>query len=544
MSIFIGGAWPYANGSLHLGHLASLLPGDILARYFRMKGERVLYVSGSDCHGTPIALRADIEQISPAEITDRYHEEFRDCFQRSGFTYDLYSRTDQPVHHKIVQELFLKIYEKGLIYKKNVEQIYCADCQQFLPDRYVEGTCPFCGNTARGDQCDYCSSLIDPLELLDRRCKICEGKPVIKESEHFYFALSEFENELKRFLKASSGWRENAVKYTERYLEEGLQDRAISRDISWGINIPLKGYENKKLYVWIEAVLGYYSASVQWAEANNEDWKGFWADDVKSYYVHGKDNIPFHTLILPALLLSIGNLHLPDYIISSEFLNIEGKKLSTSKNWAVWVPEILENYHPDTIRYYLTINGPEKRDCNFSWEEFINSHNGELLGAYGNFVNRTLVFAEKYFSSEVPDAGIDITTKTKIEKLYNEAGKEIEKGEFRSALENIFSFIRSMNKYYDEEEPWITRKEDISRCKKTINTCIQSIANLANLLNPFLPFSTEKIREILKIEKAGWSYLELDRNSQIGHVELLFHRIEKERIEIERRKLLEKQIRE
>lgn len=538
MSIFIGGAWPYANGSLHLGHIASLLPGDILARYYRLKDEDVLYVSGSDCHGTPIALRANNENISHEDITNRYHQEFKEYFNKLGFTYDLYSRTDQSFHYSLVQEIFLQLLEKGYIYKKNIEQIYCDNCKQFLPDRYVEGICSVCGEIARGDQCDSCSNLIDSLDLKEKRCKICGNKPVVKETEHFYFALSKFESQLVEIFEKATGWRDNAVKLTKRYLEEGLIDRAITRDLSWGISVPIEGYEKKKIYVWIEAVLGYFSASKQWAEKNNKHWQKYWGNQVTAYYVHGKDNIPFHTLILPALLIGIGDLHLPDIIISSEYLTIEGKKLSTSKNWAVWLPYMLDRYNPDSIRYYLTINAPEKRDCNFSWEEFINSHNGELLGAYGNFVNRTLVFVKKYFSGQIPDSQINTDIKEKIRELYSKTGQKIERGEFKEALEEIFAFVRSMNKYFDEERPWITVKEDISKCKNTIYSCVQSIVNLVNLLNPFLPFSAKKISSFFNINKLSWVYQEIEAKSTIHESEILFERIEKERIKDEREKLL------
>ncbi|MEJ6949990.1 methionine--tRNA ligase [Natronospora cellulosivora (SeqCode)] len=538
MSIFIGGAWPSANGSLHLGHIASLLPGDILARYYRLKGEDVLYLSGSDCHGTPITLRAKEEGLSPSSISDRYHQEFVECFKRLGFSYDLYTRTDNEFHHQLVQKIFLELLEKGYVFKKEVEQIFCEKCEQFLPDRYLEGICPYCGDIARGDQCDSCSALIDALELKEKKCKICGHEPLRKKTEHFYFALSKFQENLSEYLETSSGWRDNALKLTERYLKEGLIDRAVTRDLDWGINVPIEGYQEKKIYVWIEAVLGYYTASKQWSKEQKKDWQKFWQEDVKAYYVHGKDNIPFHTIILPALLKGLGDLHLPDHIISSEYLNIEGKKLSTSKNWAVWASDILERYHPDSIRYYLTINAPEKRDSNFSWEEFINSYNGELLAAYGNFVNRTLVFVEKYFQSEIPGAKIDQNIKENLIELYKSSAGKIEKGNIKFALEEIFDFIRKMNKYYDEERPWITRKEDIAKCKNTIYSCVQSIVNLSIILHPFLPFSSEILANIFDIDISSWQFKEVNHCKKLTNVEILFERIDKETINQERDILL------
>lgn len=301
MSIFIGGAWAYANGSLHLGHISSLLPGDILARYYRLKGEKVLYLSGSDCNGTPITVRAKQEGVSPSVIADRYHKEFEDCFSRLGFSYDTYTRTDTEHHHKIVQEIFLELLEKGLIYKKEIEQTYCEHCQQFLPDRYVEGICPVCKEPSRGDQCDHCSTILEPLELLERKCKICGNEPTTRFTEHFYLSLSSFQTVMENYTQEAEDkhlWRENAISLTKRYLKEGLQDRAVSRDLPIGVSVPVAGYEDKKIYVWIEAVSGYYTASNLWAKETNHDDSAFWNTSAQSYYVHGKDNIviPFDYL--------------------------------------------------------------------------------------------------------------------------------------------------------------------------------------------------------------------------------------------------------
>lgn len=537
MSIFIGGAWPYANGSLHLGHIASLLPGDILARYYRLKGEKVLYVSGSDCHGTPISVRAKKEHVKPEEIAGYYHNEFKNCFEGLGFSYDLYCSTEDEFHKKEVQKVFRILLEKGYIYKKGIEQVFCENCNQFLPDRYVEGICPHCGNTARGDQCDYCSSLLDPLELKERRCKICGSEPIVKHTEHYFLALSKFQEKLENFIENSKGFRENSVNLSLRYLREGLKDRAVTRDLSWGIDVPVEGFEKKKIYVWIDAVIGYLSASKQWAKENNKNWEEFWGEDVTSYFVHGKDNIPFHTIILPSILLAIGGLHLPDRIISSEYLTIEGKKLSTSNNWAVWVPYIIKNYNPDSIRYFLTINGPEKRDTDFSWREFIYSHNGELLGAFGNFVNRTLEFIWKKYDGSVPEGKVCQEIKDKIIKLYNLCGNKIEQGEFKSSIEDIFSLVRFGNKYFDENQPWKKIKEDKKSCDETIYNCLLIIANLANLLNPYVPFCCKKIKKIINLKEAKWEYQEIPENHKINEPEILFDRIDKSKIEEETKKM-------
>jgi len=539
MTIFIGGAWPYANGSLHLGHVSSLLPGDILARYYRQQGQQVLYVSGSDCHGTPISIRANQEGVTPHQIADRYHQEFAACFKQLGFTYDLYTRTDEEFHHEVVQELFLQLLDNQFIYPKSVLQAYCTTCDQFLPDRYVEGTCPHCGKPARGDQCDYCSTLLDPEDLNEPICKLCGTSPSVRSTTHYYLALSKLQGELEQYVRShAQDWRENALHLSERYLEEGLQDRAATRDLPWGVDVPLEDCNGKKIYVWIEAVSGYLSASKQWAKRNDRQWEPFWSEEGSlSYYVHGKDNIPFHTLILPALLLGVGGLQLPDRIVSNEYLTLEGKKLSTSRNWAVWVPDLLERYHPDSIRYFLTINAPEKRDADFSWREFIYSHNGELLGAFGNLVNRNLAFIRKSFDNQVPTGTVDPSIKNRLIELYVTTGQLIEQARLKEALETIFTFIRSGNKYIDDQKPWAQLKDDLSACKSTLNTCIQIIANLANLLTPFLPFTCDRIRGILHLPAAAWGYIEVLDEQQLAPFEPLFERIDTAQIEHELAKL-------
>ncbi|MFF2753751.1 methionine--tRNA ligase [Psychrobacillus sp. NPDC058041] len=528
MSIFIGGAWPYANGSLHLGHIAALLPGDILARYYRLKGEKVLYVSGSDCNGTPISIRANQESTTPREIANRYHNEFKECFTKLGFTYDLYTRTDGEFHHKIVQNIFLTLQENGYIYKKEIDQTYCEYDNQFLPDRYVEGICPNCLYPSRGDQCDNCSTILDPLDLIDPKCKICGNDPIVKKTEHFYFALSEFQKELESYInkaKVEQNWRENALNLSERYLNEGLIDRAASRDLPNGVNIPVKGYEDKKVYVWIEAVSGYYSASKEWAAIHNESDEGFWSEDTTSYYVHGKDNIPFHTIIWPAILLGIKSLSLPTHIVSNEYLTLEKKKLSTSKNWAVWVPYILEKYQPDSIRYFLTTNAPENRDTDFSWREFILSHNSELLGAYGNFINRTLKFIEKSYGGIISSGVINNEMEEKVGSLFDVVGGLIESGHFKQAIDYVFDFIRSANKYFDTEQPWKQINEDKDSCDNTLFTCVFIIVNVSQILEPFLPFSSATVKETLSLDEFSWKVIK-KKSYTLTSVSPLFERLD------------------
>ncbi|OAK68426.1 methionine--tRNA ligase [Lederbergia galactosidilytica] len=539
MSIFIGGAWAYANGSLHLGHIASLLPGDILARYYRMKGEKVLYVSGSDCNGTPITIRAKQEEVAPKEIADRYHQEFVDCFSRLGFTYDTYTRTDTIHHHKIVQGIFLELLEKGYIYKKEIEQTYCEHDQQFLPDRYVEGICPNCGTNARGDQCDHCSTVLEPLELLDRRCKICGHPPTTRVTEHFYFSLSSLQSILEKYTQEAENnnlWRENAISLTKRYLKEGLQDRGVSRDLPIGVSVPVFGYEDKKIYVWIEAVSGYYTASKLWAKESNRDDSPFWRSSTRSYYIHGKDNIPFHSIIWPGILTGLGKEPLPTHIVSNEYLTLEKKKLSTSKNWAVWVPDILERYDPDSIRYFLIINAPENRDADFSWKEFIYSHNSELLGAYGNLVNRTFKFIVKAFDGIIPEKEITSKIQDTINCLYSEVGSCIESTSFKLGLEKIFDVVRFSNKYFDEQQPWKQINDDTESCKQTLADCVYLIANLAHILNPFLPFSSAKVRKMVNTTETKWEAFWV-KSKRLSEVQPLFERIDTVRIEEELKRL-------
>lgn len=537
MNILIGGAWPYANGSLHIGHIAALLPGDILARYHRLKGDKVCYVSGSDCHGTPIILRAKKEKTHPAEVADRYHREFEACFRKLGFSYDYYGQTSSEEHKAFVADFHKKLYESGYVCEKTQDQAYCKTCTQFLPDRFVVGICPFCRKDARGDQCEHCGKVLDPEALLSAQCSLCGNEPEFRPSSHLYLELSKLEEFLSQFVAKAAGWRKNAIGMSERYIREGLQDRALTRDMEWGIDVPLEGYKEKKIYIWAENVLGYLSASFVWANYNSTDWFDFWGSNALHYYIHGKDNIPFHSIILTALLKAHGGLHLPDRIVSSEYLTLEGRKISTSQNWAIWIPYILEKYDPDSIRYFLTANGPEKRDTDFTWQEFINSHNGELLGAYGNFVNRSLVFLKKSFESKVPHGKPNPAIENEIRALYIKAGSLIEEGNFKEALDLIFSFVRSANKYFDEERPWITVREDLEKCRGTLYNCVGIIANLAVLLEPFLPFSSRKIKDCLSIGSTSWEFVEIPAGLEIKDSGLLFQRIDKRVIEEEREKL-------
>ena len=525
-NIIIGGAWPYANGSLHIGHIAALLPGDVLARYFRLKGKQVFYVSGSDCHGTPITIRAKQENKTPEEVSEYYHKEFCDVFQKLGFSYDLYTKTSDEKHKEFVSQFHKKLYESEYIEERNVKQAYCPVCQKVLTDRLVVGTCPICKKTARGDQCDACGEIFEADSLINAKCYECNTPVVFYETAQIFLLISKLKDELNEYLNSHPYWRKNAITFTKRYIDEGLRDRAITRDLNWGIDVPKVGYQDKKIYIWAENVLGYLSATSALCEERHLNFKEVFVENSKQYYVHGKDNIPFHTIILPALLLAHGeNLHLPDEIISSEYVTLEGKKISTSQNYAVWVKDLCENYNPDTIRYFFIANGPEKRDADFSFREFKTQNNTELVGAWGNFVNRTLAFSIKYLNAEITETTIDDDIKTRVKQAFYSVGTKIENGCFRESLEEIFELIRFGNCYYDSKQPWKTRSEDIDSCKKTISECIYLIANIAVLLYPFLPFSSEKIAEWLNIS-LEWNEKTISLKQITQEISILFQRIE------------------
>lgn len=536
-NILIGGAWPYANGSLHIGHIAGLLPGDVLARYHRAVGDNVYFVSGSDCHGTPVAIRAKQENRTPKEISDFYHEEFTECFERLGFSYDVYTKTSADEHKAFVKGFHKKLYESPYVYEREVPQAYCENCDTFLADRFVLGKCPKCGSDTRGDQCDACGTVLEPEALAEPICAVCGQKIGFKNSKHLYIAITKLHEELKAFVDTHPEWRKNAIAFTNKYIDDGLRDRALTRDLEWGIEVPKDGYENKTIYIWAENVLGYLSASKVAAEKINADFRELWGKDAKHYYVHGKDNIPFHTIILPALLLGNGEgWRLPDQIVSSEYLTLEGRKISTSQNYAIWVKELLDNYEADSIRYFFIANGPEKKDADFSWREYVNSHNGELLGAYGNFVNRTLAFIVKYCDGVVPGGNENQDINKRIKELYASVGKRIEKAYFKDALDEIFEFVRSANKFFDTEQPWVTRNTDKEACDNTLYQCVQIIANLAVLLAPFIPFSSEKIFGWLNISNK-WERQSVEAGYKLSEVDILFQRIDKKVIEVETEKL-------
>jgi len=510
--IFIGVAWPYADGPLHLGHIAgAYLPADIFARYHRAKGNQVLMVSGSDQHGTPITIKAEQAGKTPAEIATRYHQQFLESWQKLGILFDLFTATGTENHAQVTQDIFLTLLKKGYIYRDTVSQPFCPQCKRFLADRYVEGTCPYCRvSGARGDQCDACGKPLNAAELIDYQCRLCGTTPQFQDSEHFFLKLSAFEDRLLTWVKDKSYWRQNVLNFTRRYLEDGLRDRAITRDIGWGIPIPVKGFESKRIYVWFEAVIGYLSASKEWAKSSGDEegWRQFWQGEVKSYYFIGKDNIPFHTIIWPAMLMGYDDkLNLPYDVPANEFLTIEGSKLSTSRNWAVWVPDYLSRYDPDPLRYLLSINMPETGDADFSWREFIRRNNDELVATYGNLVNRVLTFVYKNFEGCVPTYD-DIDGRGN--KLINMADSVFntifaDNGllyncNFKQALKMAMTVAQETNRYLDEKSPWKIIKEDQPAAANSLYVALGIISRLKTMLYPFLPFSSQKVHEYLGFE--------------------------------------------
>jgi methionyl-tRNA synthetase len=522
--IHVSVAWPYANGDLHVGHLAgTYLPADIFARYHRLAGNKVLMVSGSDSHGTPISVEADKRGVPAREIFEHYHHRFLLTLQKIGISFDLFTHTDTENHHKIAQDFFLLLLERGYLYKEKQKLLYSEQEKRFLPDRYVEGECYICHYPdARGDQCDNCGNLLDATLLINPRNKAHpDDKLVVRESEHFFLDLARWEPELLAYLdKHADHWRPNVVKFSRNFVADGLQGRPITRDIDWGIPVPLPGWDDKKLYVWFEAVMGYFTASVEWAKNTGQPdaWKDWWYNpQAEIYNFLGKDNIPFHTIIWQAELLGANgiyneagdlnsydaDLQLPYDVPANEFMNIEGDKFSKSRNWAIWLPDILERYQPDAVRYYVAATFPETHDSDFAWDGFLSRVNNELLAAWGNLANRMLSFAYKRFDGRVPDVAYDdLTTEDKamIEKTeagFETVGKLIEGVNLREALSTAMGLVRDSNAYLDKRAPWKSIKEDPADAAKSVYAVLRVIDNLKVLLSPFLPFTSQKVHEFL-----------------------------------------------
>ena len=536
--IFIGVAWPYANGPLHLGHITgAYLPADIFARYHRLKGNEVLMVSGSDQHGAPITIRAEQESTTPQEIASKYHRQFIDCWKKLGISFDLFTTTGTANHSQVTHDIFLTLLNKGYIYEDKMLQAYCSKCQRFLPDRYLEGTCPYCGFAkARGDECDECGKPLNPSELRDAHCYLCSTSVRFESSEHLFLRLSAFQDKLEAWVKEQTHWRRNVLSTTWKFLDEGLKDRAITRDLEWGVTVPQSGFEHKRIYVWFEAVIGYLSASKEWAKLRGDDlaWQPFWQGDTKSFYFVGKDNIFFHTLVWPAMLMGCGGLNLPYDVPANEFLTIDGRRLSTSRNWAIWLPDYLERYEPDPLRYALAANMPESGDSDFSWHEFLRRNNNELVATYGNLAHRVLTFTYRNFDGAVPSPGeLDEPSQRllhKAEITLEGVDRLLYHCNFKEAIREAMSLSQEANRYLDKQAPWKTIKEERQTSAKSIYTVLSVLSALKTVFYPFLPFSSEKLHRLLgfdgSVKEAGWKLQPLMPGQKLCQPQPLFIKLD------------------
>ncbi|CUT01431.1 methionine--tRNA ligase [Candidatus Kryptobacter tengchongensis] len=557
--ILVTAALPYANGPIHLGHLAgAYLPADIYVRYQRLKGRDVIYICGSDEHGVPITITAEKEGISPQQVVDKYHYMNKESFEKFGMSFDNYSRTSLPIHHQTAQEFFLELYKKGVLKEKTTKQLYCEKDKMFLADRYVEGICPVCGSPeARGDQCEKCGSWLEQTDLIEPKCKICGTTPVIKDTSHWYLPLGDFQKRLEDWMSTKTDWKENVKQYVYSWFKEGLQDRAVTRDLHWGVKVPIQGVEGKVIYVWFDALLGYISSTKEWAQkiGQPEKWREYWqSQDTRLIHFIGKDNIVFHCIVFPAMLMAWNDGRsdeiyiLPDNVPANEFLNLEGKKLSTSRNYAVWLNEYLEKFEPDPLRYALASILPETKDTDFSWKEFQARNNNELADILGNFVNRTLTFVKKNFENKVPERfeleDIDRELISKLKEYADKIAENYENFRIRDGVFETMNLARFANKYFNDTEPWKMIKENPRRASTSINLCLQTVRALAILFEPVLPFSARKIWEMLNLKddivKAGWDSaynLMLEAGHQLGEPKILFRKIEDAEVEEEIKKL-------
>ena len=546
-------ALPYANGPVHIGHLAGVyVPADIYVRYLRLKGEEVLFVGGSDEHGVPITIRAKKEGITPQDVVDRYHTLIRDSFKEFGISFDVYSRTSSKTHHQVASDFFKKLYENGKFIEKTTEQYYDEEAQQFLADRYIVGECPRCHATdAYGDQCEKCGSTLSPEELINPISKLSGAKPVKKETKHWYLPLDQHEEWLRQWiLEDHKEWRPNVYGQCKSWLDLGLQPRAVSRDLDWGIPVPVEGAEGKVLYVWFDAPIGYISNTKELCDNNPQygNWEKWWKEeDTRLVHFIGKDNIVFHCIVFPAMLKAEGSYIIPDNVPSNEFLNLEGDKISTSRNWAVWLNEYLVEFpnKQDTLRYVLTANAPETKDNDFTWKDFQARNNNELVAIYGNFINRALVLTKKYFDGKVPALNeltdYDKETLKEFSNVKEKLESLLDNFKFRDAQKEAMNLARIGNKYLAETEPWKLAKTDMERTATILHIGLQIAANLAIAFEPFLPFSSAKLRTMLNMPDFSWNQLGkidlLATGSVLGEATLLFEKIEDDVIEGQIQKL-------
>mgnify|MGYP001021866632 CR=1 FL=1 len=542
-------ALPYANGPIHIGHLAGVyVPADIYVRYLRLKNEDVIMIGGSDEHGVPITLKAKNEGITPQDVVDKFHKIIKESFQKFGISFDVYSRTSAKIHHETASEIFRKLYDTGKLIEKNSEQYFDEANNQFLADRYITGTCPKCGfEKAYGDQCESCGTALSPTELINPVSMISGNQPVLKETKHWYMPLDQYEPWLREWiLEGHKEWKPNVYGQCKSWIDSGLLPRAVTRDLDWGVPVPVEGTEGKVLYVWFDAPIGYISATKELTP----NWELYWKDkETRMLHFIGKDNIVFHCIIFPAVLKAEGTYNLPENVPANEFLNLENDKISTSRNWAVWLHEYLEEFpgKEDVLKYVLTANAPETKDNDFTWKDFQARNNNELVAVLGNFVNRSLVLTQKYFDGKVPACGAhtdtDKETLASISAIKAEVEKSLDNFRFREALKNAMDLARLGNKYLADEEPWKVIKTDEERVKTILNISLQITANLTICLEPFLPFSMEKLRGFINLEKLDWEKLGntslLAAGHQLNTPELLFEKIEDDVIEKQIQKLLD-----
>ena len=555
--ILVTAALPYANGAIHLGHLSgAYLPADIYVRYKRLKGSDILFICGSDEHGVPITISADKEGVNPKVIIDRFHQINKETFERFGMNFDIYSRTSLSIHHETARDFFLEFYNRGILKEKKSEQFYDEKVKMFLPDRYVEGTCPHCGyEEARSDECENCGTLYDPNELINPKSKISGETPVLKKTSHWYFPLGDYQSKLENYIDTMNkefNWKDNVLNYCRGWFKEGLKDRAVTRDLDWGIKVPIEGAEGKVIYVWFEAVLGYISATKELSKRlkNENLWKDYWQGKSTKYIAFiGKDNIVFHALFFPAMLMAWneggnGKYILPQNIPANEFLNFEGKKFSKSRNWGIDGKAFLDNFPADSLRYTLAANLPETRDTDFYWKEFQARNNNELADILGNFINRTFTFVHKNFDGKVPKRGktnnFDNEILNSLKGYPQKVSKLFENYKIKEGVLEVMNLARLGNKYFNDSEPWKTLKSDKETCSTTINICLNIIYTLAELFSPVIPFTSERIFNMLNADRTLWDHAG-DENLPSGHKlnkpEILFTKIEDEVIEQQMGKL-------
>jgi len=553
----ITSALPYANGAIHLGHLAgAYLPADIHTRYRRLNGDDVIYICGSDEHGVPVTIRAEQEGVTPREIVNRYHDIMLESFQKLRIDFDNFSGTARPKHYEIAGRFFLDLYENGHIMTKTEEQFYDEKAKRFLPDRYVEGICPYCGfEKARGDQCDHCGKLLNALELKEPRSVISGEKPVIRKTTHWYLKLQDFQQDLVDWIEKKENWKDNVRRFVLGWIKnEGLHERSVTRDLSWGIPVPLKEAEGKVLYVWFDAPIGYLSSTVEWAEnqGNPERWRDYWLDhECRMVHFIGKDNIPFHAVIWPAILMGQKeNYILPYDIPANEYLTLEGEKFSTSNNWAIWAHEYLEDFPADPLRYFLSSNAPETKDADFSWKAFQSRNNEELANILGNFVNRTLTFLNKHNGGRVPSADYnekDLRLFESLKNKLNEMTAALDRFKVREASKLMMDIARIGNKYFDENEPWVLKKQDSTRLDTVLNVCMNIIRVLSVAMYPFMPDSAEKLWKMIgeggEISEERWNAVtdvRIKSGQRIQNIEILFVKYDDDLIQSQLDKLYKK----